>query len=339
VSPGTDPDHLGAARAVAAEDEERAGVATYLRIDPGPGATPAAEPDAADGPELADRVRAVWDVLTAADPEVSVQDVLAVLGDLELRPTPARTPERPPERLSAWRPPGAPVPPRAVRDAEVGQVVDAFVAGRLLRVVNYHDTPASRGEEFRRELLWYAERFAPVRAADVHAFCTTGRWPDASRPGIVPAFYDGFASAVQVALPALEEAGLVGWFYPPTDFLDVPPARQREFARAHEYGVLEHPPGRLAMTWEELTELSRRHEVCGHTATHAASADVDSPGRVVSEVLDPVRRLTAAIGRAPASWAWLGGTEHDPSRPGDAALAATGVRLWTSNTSLRRLPG
>lgn len=325
--------YLRAAQAVAAEDEERAGVATYLRVDPG-----LRSPAPQDGePELAARVRTVWDVLTAADADVSVQDVLAVLGDLELRPEPARPPAQPPHRLSAWRPPGTVVPPRADRDAEVGRVADAFVAGRLLRVVNYHDTPGSRAEEFRRDLHWYAERFAPVRAADVHAFCATGRWPDASRPGIVPAFYDGFASAVQVALPALEEVGLVGWFYPPTDFLDVPPERQRDFARAHEYGVLEHPPGRLAMTWEELTELSHRHEVCAHSATHAASADVGSPERVVSEVLEPVRRLTAAIGRPPASWAWLGGTDHDPQRPGDVALTGTGVRLWTSNTALRRL--
>ncbi|MEZ0491106.1 polysaccharide deacetylase family protein [Kineococcus sp. TBRC 1896] len=335
MTPG-DPQHetyLRAAQAVAAEDAERAGVATYLRVDPG---GPAPDP-AAGEPELAARVRAVWDVLSGADADVTVQDVLAVLGDLELRPETARTPSEPPPRLAAWRPPGTPLPPRAVRAGEVGQVADAFVAGRLLRVVNHHDTPASRAEEFRRDLHWYAERFAPVTAEDVHAFCRTGRWPDASRPGIVPAFYDGFASAVQVAVPALEEVGLVGWFYPPTDFLDVPPPHQREFARAHEYGVLEHPSGRLAMTWEELTALAGRHEVCAHTATHAASEDVTSPARVLAEVLEPVRRLSAAIGRPPASWAWLGGTDHDPARPGDAALAATGVRLWTSNTGLRRL--
>ncbi|MEZ0166105.1 polysaccharide deacetylase family protein [Kineococcus sp. LSe6-4] len=330
-------EYLEAARAVAAEDEERAGVATYLRVDPGPGTPDPALLPGPGEPELAARVRAAWDVLSAADADVSVQDVLAVLGDLDLRPEPSRAPSRPPASLAGWRPPGTPVPSRAARDAQVVQVSEAFVAGRLLRVVNHHDTPASRGEEFRRDLLRYAERFAPVTAQDVHAFCTTGRWPDASRPGIVPAFYDGFASAVQVAVPALEEAGLVGWFYPPTDFLDVPADRQREFARAHEYGVLEHPPGRLAMTWEELTELSARHEVCAHTATHAASADVTTPEQVVAEVLEPVRRLTAATGRPPASWAWLGGTDPDPTRPGDVALTGTGVRLWTSGTALRRL--
>ncbi len=152
----------------------------------------------------------------------------------------------------------------------------------------------------------------------------------------MPAFYDGFASAVQVALPALEEVGLVGWFYPPTDFLDVPPDRQRDFARAHEYGVLEHPAGRLAMTWEELTELSTRHEVCAHSATHAASATVDSRAGGVGGA----RTGASPDGRDRPGAGVVGvarGTDHDPRRPGDAALTGTGVRLWTSNTALCRL--
>ncbi|WP_432564717.1 hypothetical protein [Kineococcus sp. SYSU DK003] len=322
---------LAAAWAVAAEDEERAGVATYLTVGPSvPG------PGSADGAALADRLTRAWAVLAAADPEVTVQDALAVLGDLDLRPVPAPVPGAAPARLAAWRPPGTPVAPRAVRDAEVRTVRDAFAGGRLLRVVNYHDTPRASARELRAELAWYAERFVPVTAADVHAFCDTGAWPD-PRPGIVPAFFDGFASAVEVALPALEEVGLTGWFYPPTAFLDVPPARQRDFARAHEYGVLEHPEGRLAMTWDELAALSQRHEVCGHSATHAATAAVDSAGQVAAEVLEPLRRLTEVIGRTPAAWAWLGGTAFDPDRPGDRAVAGAGVRLWTSNTSLQRL--
>ncbi|GAA0310536.1 hypothetical protein [Kineococcus aurantiacus] len=325
---------LRAAAAVAAEDEERAGVATYLALEPAPAAAPARD---RAGALLAARVRAAWEVLTAADPDVGVQDVLAALGDLDLRRDPAPVPDRVPARLAAWRPPGTPVAPRAERDAATAAVHDAFVGGRLLRVVNHHDTPASRADAFRADLAWYAERFAPVTAADVHAFLDTGRWPDASRPGVVPAFYDGFASAVHVALPALEEVGLVGWFYPPTDFLDVPAGRQREFARAHGYGVLDEPEGPLAMTWDELAALSARHEVCGHTATHAAAAGVRGAAAVEAEVTGPLRRLTEVIGRVPAAWAWLGGTDHDPAHPADRAVVAAGVRLWTSNTVLRRV--
>ncbi|MGI4894684.1 MAG: hypothetical protein ACRYF3_06200 [Janthinobacterium lividum] len=341
---------LEAAAAVAAEDEDRAGVAMFLtlRPQPGPTATPAvqadsseadtsaADPPAVDFSDLAARLARVWEVLADADPDVTVQDALAVLADLELRPTPAPAPAVRPDRLAAWRPAGWTVPPRAERDAEAAEVRDALAGGRLLRVVNYHDTPVSRRAEFRGELQWYAERFDPVTAADVLEFQVSGRWRS-ERPGILPAFYDGFASAVRVVEPLLAETGLVGWFYPPTAFLDVPAEQQRTFATAHHYGVLEHPEGRLAMTWDDLARLAETHEVCGHTATHAASREVRDAGDVETQVLRPIARLSEVCGRPPAAWAWLGGTPFDPLAPGDQAVRACGVPLFTSNASMQGL--
>ncbi|NIZ90447.1 polysaccharide deacetylase family protein [Kineosporiaceae bacterium B12] len=291
----------------------------------------------ADDARLGAEVAAVWEVLAAADPEVTAQDALAVLADLRLRPSPAPVPAVAPARLAAWRPAGTAVPPRAERDAEAVAVADALAGGRLLRVVNFHDTPVSRRAELAAEFAWYAERFDPVSAADVHAFLDTGRW-GSDRPGLVPAFYDGFASAARVAVPLCEEFGFTGWFYPPTEFLDVPADGQRAFAERHDYGVLDADPGgRLAMTWDELADLATRHEVCGHTATHAPSAAVASAAEVEREVLAPLARLREVTGRTPASWAWLGGTPHDPARPGDRAVAGAGVRLVTSNAALQRL--
>jgi len=329
---------LAAAAAVAAEDEERAGVAMFLAVADAPGA-PAAPPaagadaDARLGAEFAE----AWEVLAAADPDVSAQDALAALADLRLRPTPAPVPAVASARLAAWRPAGSVVPPRAERDAEARAVADALAGGRLLRVVNFHDTPVSRRAELAAEFAWYAERFDRVTEQDVHRFLDTGRWAS-TRPGLVPAFYDGFSSAARVAVPLCEEFGFTGWFYPPTEFLATPAAEQRAFARRHDYGVLDaDPEGRLAMTWDELADLATRHVVCGHTATHAPSAAVATAAEVEREVLAPLARLQEVTGRTPASWAWLGGTPHDRSRPGDRAVEAAGVRLVTSNAALQRL--
>ncbi|WP_432542095.1 polysaccharide deacetylase family protein [Kineococcus sp. SYSU DK002] len=339
--PPTPAEVLRSAAAVAAEDEERAGVAMFLGLHPPPSPAGPADPVHPAHPvdaELGHRLGVVWDVLAAHDPDVTVQDALAVLADLEFRAGPPRpSAPRPPDRLAAWRPAGWRTPPRAQRDAEVARVRDALVGGRLLRVVNFHDTPLSRREEFRAQLHGYAARFDPVTAADVLGFFATGRW-STPRPGIVPAFFDGFASAVHCAAPLLAETGLVGWFYPPTEFLDVAPAEQRAFARAHDYGVLEHPEGRLAMTWDDLADLARAHEVCGHTATHAAAPDVRTDDDVTRQVREPVRRLTEVCGRVPAAWAWLGGSPFDPASPGDRAVVAEGIALLTSNAVLERLP-
>lgn len=328
-------DILARARAVADEDEERAGVAMVLGLEPAgdPGTSDEVSPDDGRTAELLGRI---WDVLVQDDPAVTVQDALAVLAASELRPTPAVGASTSPG-LAAWRPQGYVLPPRVEREAEFGRVRDAVLGGRLLRVVNYHDTPLSRQTEFRAELHSYAERFDPVTARDVWQFMTTRTW-NTSRPGILPAFFDGFASAVTCAAPLLAETGLVGWFYPPTEFLDTSPGEQAAFAARHDYGVLEHPEGRLAMTWDELAVLSEGHEVCGHTATHAASHHVGSDDEVTRQVRVPVDRLREVCGRVPAAWAWLGGSAWNGEAPGDRAVALAGIRLLTSNAAMQVIP-
>ncbi len=330
-------DLLAAARAVAAEDEDRSGVAMLVALVDRTRPAPAVDPRPEDV-ELAADVGRAWEVLLDADPDVTVQDALAALASLRLRPPSPRGPvgDAP---LPAWRPADTARPGLPERDAEAARVVDAVVQGRHLRVVNWHNTPATHAAELRRELTWYAQRFSPVTEADLHTALDTGRWSD-PRPGVVPAFFDGFASAAQVAAPLCEELGLVGWFYPPTEFLDRPAAEQRAFAAEHDLGVLEEDlPGDapLAMSWDALADLASRHVVCGHSATHASSASVRTAADVERQVHRPLARLTEVLGRRPAGWAWLGGTPFDPAAPGDAAVAAAGIRLWTSNAAVERL--
>ncbi|MCO7219452.1 hypothetical protein [Klenkia sp. PcliD-1-E] len=354
----TDADLLDAARAVAAEDEDRAGVAMLVALLDRTGTATTGTPDPADPADraLAAEVQHAWRVLRAADPDTTVQDALAALALITLRPgargvgsvTPSPRPDGPGRAsdtgdggtgLAAWRPGDTGRPDAVAREAEAAVVVDAVLHGRHLRVVNWHNTPASHADDLRRELTWYADRFSPVTEADLHTALDTGRWAD-PRPGVVPAFFDGFASAAQVAVPLCEELGLVGWFYPPTEFLDAPAEQQRAFAAEHDLGVLEEDlPGDapLAMTWDDLADLAGRHVVCGHSATHASSASVRTSADVDRQVHRPLARLTEVIGRRPAGWAWLGGTPFDPAAPGDAAVAASGVRLWTSNAAVQRL--
>ncbi len=335
---------LDAARAVAHEDEDRAGVATYLAVVDHLRAAPPG-PAGAEDRELAACVELAWSVLREADAATSVQDALAAVAWLRLRPdTPGTWGSLPvgPGTLAAWSPAGTAPAPLPERDAEAALVREAVVGGRVLRVVNFHNTPARAADRLHAELSWYAERFDPVTDADVHALLDTGSWPAATggRPGIVPAFFDGFASAAAVAAPVCEDVGLTGWFYPPTEFLDTHPDDQRAFAAQHEFGVLAEDldaTGRLAMTWDELAGIAARHVVCGHTAAHATSAAVVSAEDVERQVRAPLRRLEEVAGRPAAAWAWTGGTPFAPARPGDAAVRDAGVRLLTSDALLERL--
>lgn len=80
---GTADDVLAAARAVAAEDEDRAGVAMLVALhdeDRAPG--PGTDADRALAAELA----RAWQVLRDAAPDTTVQDALAALAHLRFRP-------------------------------------------------------------------------------------------------------------------------------------------------------------------------------------------------------------------------------------------------------------
>jgi hypothetical protein len=315
------------ARAITAEAEESADVAMYLALPDAATADP-------DGPALAAQLERWHAVLGLDDGSDAVQHVVAALAAARVRHAPPAADGAGPLLV----PPGyAPSRPRALPP-----VAAAFRAGRLVRVVNYHNTPAAAADRIAADLAGYAARYRPLRPADLDALLDGAPPPD-DRPGLVVCFFDGFRNAVEVAAPACEAAGIPGWFLPPTGFLDTPPDDQRGYAAAHDLDLVPEErdgTGRLAMTWDELAGLAERHVVGAHTAGHVTAADVRTAADVEREVRAPIRRLTEVTGRAPAAWAWLGGTPFEPGTPAGEALRDSGVPLLVSGLAIERLgPG
>lgn len=227
------------------------------------------------------------------------------------------------------------------RTADVTDVAwhrEAFAAGAHLRVVNWHNTPETGRARLHAELSAYREHYRPVVPEDLDRLFDTGRWGH-DRPGVLIAFYDGYRNNATVAAPVCDELGLTAWFFPPTGFLDVPLAEQHAYAAAHDITLVpeERSQERVAMTWDELADISRRHVVAAHTAHHATLASVLTEDDVEREVTGPVRRLTALTGRTPPTLAFLYGRPHEPDAPGWRAAVAAGVRYAMSNTALQRL--
>ena len=214
----------------------------------------------------------------------------------------------------------------------------AFAAGAYLRVVNWHNTPLADRGLLRAELAQYAGRFVPVRPGDLDRLVETGTWGH-DRPGLLPAFYDGYRNHTTVAAPVCDELGLPAWFFPPTAFLSLPPAEQEAYADAHDIDLLDEERGqdRLAMTWDELAGIGRRHVVAAHTAHHVPARTVLTDEDVEREVVEPVRLLTALTGRPPPAFAWLFGSAHDPASPAGRAVERSGVRWLASNTAYQRI--
>lgn len=217
---------------------------------------------------------------------------------------------------------------------------EAFARGELIRVVNYHSTPAGGREALEKELAEYAEAFAPVTMDDLAQLFETGEWHK-DKPGVLPVFYEGYLNSYTVAAPAAEKVGLTGWFPVATDFLSTPPEHQEAFARAHWIYLVEEDidAERIAMNWTELAELSQRgHEVYPHTASHQGFDTIFDPHHVEHEVIEPKRLVEEATGKPARAFAWLHGTPYGRSPLHDEALVRAGYDFVFSNTMIQRLP-
>ncbi|HZZ95815.1 MAG TPA: polysaccharide deacetylase family protein [Jatrophihabitantaceae bacterium] len=217
---------------------------------------------------------------------------------------------------------------------------DAIAAGRFVRVVNYHNTPASGSDQLRAELAGYAERFESITLDDLDGFFATGTWRS-DRPGLMAVFYEGYRNSAEVAGPICDDLGLTGWFPICTAFVDCPAAEQEVFARSHHIGLvpedLDRAGERIAMSWDEIADLSTRHVVTPHTAAHVGINDTAGDDDLEREVIEPKRRMDAVTGQSAPAFAWLHGTRWGMSERHDRAVRAAGYRYLISNTMIHRI--
>lgn len=219
------------------------------------------------------------------------------------------------------------------------RLVEAFARGAPVRAVNFHNTPATRAEEYDAEFAAIAARFEPATEDTLLAFLATGRWPG-RRPGVVLAFYNGYRDNVDVARPLLERHGLVGWFFVATAYLSCPVPDQLAFGAARTLKVVdsEYADGRYAMSWDEARALDRAgHVIASHTRNHVRVDEGDGP-RLREEIVGAQEDLLRELGHPARALAWLSGGAYGENPLADAAVDEAGHELLFSNFRIQRLP-
>ncbi len=218
--------------------------------------------------------------------------------------------------------------------------VSALAAGNLLRVVNFHLTPSSAADALRAELSGYAERYDPVTEGELDAFFATGRW-SGKRPGLIPAFYEGYRDGYEVVAPILDQVGLTGWFFVCTGWVDTAPPQQEAYAHAHHLALARTDAGRdrIALSWDEVAGLAARHVVTPHTASHAPAVNLTTAADRHREIVEPKQRIESVIGRPVPALAYLHGTHHGLVPAADRAVVAAGYHYVFSNTMVQQVSG
>ncbi|OLV15383.1 polysaccharide deacetylase family protein [Deinococcus marmoris] len=214
-------------------------------------------------------------------------------------------------------------------------------AGRTIRAVNFHNTPQSLEDNYRRQFEWYAQRYVSIGEDELTQWFETGGWTD-ERPGLILSFYNGYRNNFEVARPLLEEYGLRGWFFVPSGFVSVPVGEQADFAAAHHLSIVPEerarPGERLAMSWDEVRELRDRHVVASHTRTHAYLDSGANLASLHTEIVGSQRDFEAHLGHPVRSFAWLFGRAYEPGDTAAALLREAGYSFLFANTGIHRLP-
>ena len=210
--------------------------------------------------------------------------------------------------------------------------------GHFIRVVNYHSTPAVSRDELARELAGFAQDYATVTLEDLDQLYATGTWHK-DKPGLIPVFYEGYRNSASVAAPLCDEFGLTGWFPVATSFIDCDVEFQEAFARAHWISLVEEDTmgGRIAMNWDEVADLSKRHVVFPHSANHEGFDTVFSDADIEREVVDSKHQLESVTGQESPAFVWLHGSSYGQSPRHDEAVRSAGYRYQFANTMIHRV--
>lgn len=215
----------------------------------------------------------------------------------------------------------------------------AFACGTVIRVVNYHNTPASRADQIDAEFAALAARYAPVTEDDLDRYIRTGAW-QGDRPGILLSFYNGYRNNYDIALPALEKHGLVGWLFAVPGYSSCPPADQLAFGNARTLKTIpnEYEDGRLALSWDELRDMDARgHVVASHTRTHTPVA-LDDNHKLQTEILGAQDDFMDQLGHPVRAFAWLSGGRYGENPAADRFVDSAGYDFLFSNFAIQRLP-
>ncbi|MCX7049966.1 MAG: polysaccharide deacetylase family protein [Candidatus Sumerlaeota bacterium] len=204
-----------------------------------------------------------------------------------------------------------------------------------VRVINYHSTPKGFADQFEKQLRYYSKHYRPIDKQELDAFLEHRPLPS-RRTGIILTFDDGLRDNFEVAAPLLEKYGFQGWFFVPTGFVNCRPELQEEYAKsASIHNFSSYPDKRISMSGEELRQLTVRHVVGCHSASHRLLSSDLTPGDLEAEICTAKSELECILQKEVDSFCWVGGEERSYSAAAANLIRKCGYRYaFMTNSSL-----
>ncbi len=225
------------------------------------------------------------------------------------------------------------------KDKRTLEMFRFLINNSMIRVINYHNTDAINSERFETEIKYFSENFHSVTIEDLDNFFKTKKWPY-TKPGLIPAIFEGYRSHVDTYAKILDKYNFVGWFYIPSFFMDIPAKDQIDFCHNHRLRISTvhgYEDGRVAMNEEEVKKLSERHVICCHTGTHYELKPDATEEEVRHEIVDAKRKLEEVTGKPCDVFCWLAGEDYAHSGWAHKYLEEAGYKYVVSNLKIEKI--
>lgn len=214
-----------------------------------------------------------------------------------------------------------------------------MVNNAYLRVINYNALLKSDLAGFDAEMEYYSQHFTPVTLEDLDEFYATRKWPK-EKPGLVLNLYGGYRCHYDLMAPIIEKYGFTAWFHIPGYFLDVPVEEQAEYASQNlvmPHELNDYPDGRIAMTWAEVAELARRHEVSCQAGIHFRITKQSGDADLRREIVDAKLRIERKIDRPIRLFSWRYGEDFNHNIRSHKFLEEAGYQYVLSNIKMEKI--
>jgi peptidoglycan/xylan/chitin deacetylase (PgdA/CDA1 family) len=225
------------------------------------------------------------------------------------------------------------------RDKRTLDIFRCLINNSYIRVVNYHNTNDINADRFEEEIKYFSKHFVPVSKQDIDTFFKTRKWPY-KKPGLIPALFEGYRSHYDIMRPILDKYNFIGWFYIPSFFIDVKPEDQLDYCRSHRLritGENMYPDKRIALSWDEIKELSKRHEICCHTGSHFEIARDTSDEDMYREIVESKLLIEKHIQKPVDVFCWLAGEEYNYNIKAHKYLEKAGYTYVLGNLKLEKI--
>jgi peptidoglycan/xylan/chitin deacetylase (PgdA/CDA1 family) len=218
------------------------------------------------------------------------------------------------------------------------KILKLFYGNNFIRAINYHDINKKTKKNFENQLNFFSSNYSKVTENEFKIFLSHGVWKK-SKPGLIISFDDGLRSNYDFAKPILEKYDFIGWFFIPAGFLNCKNNDQVNFAENNLILPFSKfkDSSRIAMTWEQLRDLNKKHVIGCHTLTHHRMLENDSDKVIQDEIIQSKKIIEKKIGSKINSFAWVGGETKHYTKKAYKAIISSGYKFsfMTNNAVIK----